>query len=326
MTDEGYRFPYPPIPDGWHGIAFADQVSQGQVLPVRALGEDLVVYRDDQDEVHVLEAHCPHLGAHLGHGGKVEGSDLVCPFHGWRWAPDGHCAGIPYSKRIPTNARTRAWPCLERNGFVFVWTHAQGETPTWEIEDIPETHDPDFHVVARQDWPPFRSHPQEISENGVDLPHFKTLHGWTAKSIDWVTDGPVYDMVYEMEAMPERWTQTNAEPYSLQSRTEGPTFTRTRFWGAYRGVSAHCFTPVEPGWIRLMQLYYGHRSQTDEENERWFQASDREWAADIPIWNHKRHLSRPLLAEGDGPVPRFRRWYSQFYSSLEMQSSQGDPQ
>jgi phenylpropionate dioxygenase-like ring-hydroxylating dioxygenase large terminal subunit len=314
MSELAYDFPYPAFPDGWHGVAFSDELKAGQVLPIQALGEELVAYRDDDGEAHVLDAYCPHLGAHLGHGGRVEGQDLVCPFHAWRWGPDGRCAEIPYAKRIPNNAQTRAWPSLERNGFLFVWYHAQGEAPSWEIQDIPETHDAEFHVIARQDWPIFRSHPQEIAENGVDLPHFQTLHGWTAKSIDWEPEGPVYDMQYEMEEMPERWTQADAEPYSLQSRTEGPSFTRTRFWGAYRGVSAHCFTPVAPGRIRLMQLYYGHRSQTEEENQRWFEASDREWAADIPIWNHKRHLEAPMLTEEDGPVPRFRRWFSQFYS------------
>ena len=314
MTQQGLDFPYPPFPNGWHGIAFADEVVAGEVKAVRMLGRDFALYRGEDGVAHVLDAFCPHLGAHLAAGGTVVGDALECPFHAWRWGPDGACNHIPYAKRIPKGARTRAWHTLERNGFIFVWYHAEGSEPDWEIEDIPESHDSDFHVVARRDWEPFRSHPQEISENGVDLPHFRVLHGWTAKSIDWKPQGPVYDMVYEMEAFPERWTQADAEPYSLQSRTEGPTFTRTRFWGAYRGVSAHCFTPVEAGTVRLMQLYYGHRQHSAEENDRWFQASDREWAADIPIWSHKRHLREPMLTGDDGPVPVFRRWYAQFYS------------
>jgi phenylpropionate dioxygenase-like ring-hydroxylating dioxygenase large terminal subunit len=314
MEDESYDFPYPPFPNGWHGIAFADEVGLGEVKPVRMLGRDFVVFRGDDGEARVFDAFCPHLGAHLGHGGRVEGNELVCPFHNWRWAGDGSCAGIPYAERIPPNAKIGTWRSVERNGFIFVWYHAKGAEPDWEIEEIPETRDAEFQVVARRDWEPFRSHPQEIAENGVDLPHFRVLHGWTAKSIDWKTDGPVYDMEYEIAEMPERWTQADAEPYSLQSRTEGPSYTRTRFWGAYRGVSSHCFTPVEAGKIRLMQLYYGHESQTEEESDRWFQASDREWAADIPIWNAKRHLAEPMLTGEDGPVPVFRRWFSQFYS------------
>ena len=41
---------------------------------------------------------------------------------------------------------------------------------------------------------------------------------------------------------------------------------------------------------------------------------DREWAADMPIWDNKHHVARRVLTGDDGPVPTFRRWYSQFYS------------
>lgn len=310
------RFPHPPFPNGWHGIAFSADVPVGEVRPVRMLGRDFAVFRGEDGEAHVLDAFCPHLGAHLAHGGRVVGGDLECPFHNWRWSGEGRCTAIPYADRIPAQAQTKSYRVLDRNGFLFVWIHAQDAEPDYQIELIPETLDPEFKIVFRKDWPPFPSHPQEISENGVDLPHFKTLHGWTAKSIDWDTDGPVYDMVYELEEMPERWKQ-DGQLQSLQSRTEGPTYTRTRFWGAYRGVSAHCFVPVEAGNIRLMQLYFGHVKQTAEESEKWFEASDREWAADIPIWSHKKHLENPMLTSSDGPVPRMRSWYQQFYAGLE---------
>lgn len=284
------------------------------------LGRDFVVFRGADGDARVLDAYCPHLGAHLGHGGRVEGNEIECPFHNWRWSGEGECMGIPYTDRIPQQARIESHRVLDRNGFIFVWLHADNAEPNYEIELIPETLDPEFELVVRKDWEPFRSHPQEISENGVDLPHFKTLHGWTAQSIDWQTDGPVYDMVYELEEMPERWKQ-EGELQSLQSRTEGPTYTRTRFWGAYRGVSAHCFVPVEAGQVRLMQLYYGHVKQTEAETQQWFEASDREWAADIPIWSHKKHLAQPILTSDDGPVPTMRRWYSQFYSRSDSTSA-----
>ena len=63
-----------------------------------------------------------------------------------------------------------------------------------------------------------------------------------------------------------------------------------------------------------MQLYYGRKGQAEEATQRWFEASDREWAADMPIWGNKRHVEHPVLTGDDGPLPKFRRWYSQFYS------------
>lgn len=39
----------------------------------------------------------------------------------------------------------------------------------------------------------------------------------------------------------------------------------------------------------------------------------RQMNQDIPIWEHKRYLPKPMLCDGDGPIPEYRRWASQFY-------------
>ena len=49
-------------------------------------------FRTEAGEVAVLDAFCPHMGAHLGHGGKVEGGGLVCPFHAWKFDGAGKSA------------------------------------------------------------------------------------------------------------------------------------------------------------------------------------------------------------------------------------------
>ena len=178
------RFPF-GVPNSWYVVAYSDELEPGAVRRLDYLDRELVLFRGESGQPCVLDAYCPHLGAHLGHGGRVVGDDIECPFHNWRWNGKGRCTHIPYSDRVPDYAQTPAWPVLDRNGFLFVWYHAEGAEPDWEIEDIPESRDPEFEIVFRKDWEPFPSHPQEISENGVDLPHFRTLHGWTAKSIDW---------------------------------------------------------------------------------------------------------------------------------------------
>ena len=72
----------PPYPRGWYTIADSDDLAPGDVLPIHAFGREFVVFRGEDGEAHVLNAHCPHLGAHLGHGGKVCGNQIRCPFHG----------------------------------------------------------------------------------------------------------------------------------------------------------------------------------------------------------------------------------------------------
>ncbi|MHB8671400.1 MAG: Rieske 2Fe-2S domain-containing protein, partial [Acidimicrobiales bacterium] len=77
------RFPF-PIPFGWFHVAYPDEIPPGQVLPLRYFARDLVIWRDSGGAPHLMDAFCPHLGAHLGHGGTVDGAELVCPFHAWR--------------------------------------------------------------------------------------------------------------------------------------------------------------------------------------------------------------------------------------------------
>ena len=86
----------------------------------------MVVYRGESGRVVMLDAYCPHMGTHLGSGPNshtstsachMEGDNIRCPFHAWRFGPDGICNDIPYREgRIPVAARLKSWPVAERYG------------------------------------------------------------------------------------------------------------------------------------------------------------------------------------------------------------------
>ena len=64
------------------------------------LGQELAVYRGDDNKAYIVDAYCPHLGANLGVGGQVKGDCIECPFHGWVFkGSDGKCVNIPYTKK-----------------------------------------------------------------------------------------------------------------------------------------------------------------------------------------------------------------------------------
>ena len=74
------RFPYySAFPFGWYRAAYSEDVGPGELRPVRYLNRDLVVWRGEDGAAHVMDAYCPHLGAHLGYGGRVQGCEIVCP-------------------------------------------------------------------------------------------------------------------------------------------------------------------------------------------------------------------------------------------------------
>ena len=122
---------------GWFMIGWSAEFPLGEVRPLRYFGEDLVAYRDAAGDLHPLSAHCRHLGAHIGHGGKVVGDCVECPFHGWRWGPDGTNRHIPYQPDRPNRAlRLRVFPVREQYDCVFVWHQPNGEEPRWELPDL----------------------------------------------------------------------------------------------------------------------------------------------------------------------------------------------
>jgi len=223
------RIPLPPYPNGWFAVAHSDSLARGQVRGVHYLGEDLVIFRGEDGQVRVADAYCPHLGAHLGKGGKVEGNTLRCPFHGWRFdGRDGRCVEIPYAKRIPPQARLDSYPALECNGMILVWHHAEGKEPEWQPEVVPEILDPSYELHRTHEWT-IKSHPQEIMENGVDFAHFATLHGWKCKAIHWEPDGPYYRLKIDVDTDhgvvtltgPVHSTAERAEALRLAKNTMG---------------------------------------------------------------------------------------------------------
>ena len=121
---------------GWFMIGWSAEFSASEVRPLRYFGEDLVAYRDESGELHVLSGHCKHLGAHIGHGGKVVGDCVECPFHGWRWGPDGTNRYIPYQPGpAQQGAAAAGLPGPEQYGCVFVWHQPDGKEPHWEMPD-----------------------------------------------------------------------------------------------------------------------------------------------------------------------------------------------
>jgi phenylpropionate dioxygenase-like ring-hydroxylating dioxygenase large terminal subunit len=183
----------------------------GKRFPFDAyFGRRLICYRGSSGTPYVLDAHCPHLGADIAVGGTVNEDCIVCPFHGWRFDGAGSNVEIPYAKTVNRTARLRAWPTVERAGAIFVWQSEASTEPDWELPKIPESEDAAFTFLAPESarWR-FRSHPQEVFENTVDIAHFATVHGVSGfGDLDLETDG------HRLRAIAEVTFQTPRGPVS----------------------------------------------------------------------------------------------------------------
>src|SRR5262245_66043419 len=123
------RFPSLSFPNGWFRVAFSNELRPGGVIPLRYFARDFVLFRTADGTPHLLDAYCPHLGAHLGVGGRVVDGTLQCPFHGWRFdGGSGRCVEVPYDDvdYIPKTASARVYPTIERNHMIWAWHHLEG--------------------------------------------------------------------------------------------------------------------------------------------------------------------------------------------------------
>lgn len=75
----------------------------------------------------------------------------------------------------PDFVKAKTWLCREMLGFLFIWYHADGEAPSWELEDEPEISSGRWQQTARFERVVY-GHIQDICENGADVGHFENLH------------------------------------------------------------------------------------------------------------------------------------------------------
>ena len=116
----------PRFAAGWYRVADASVFRSARPVALRWMGEDVVAFRGPADEagssLRLMQGHCPHLGAHLGVGGRVVDGRLVCPFHGWEFdARSGSLEAVPYSTKATPKVCLRRWSARQVGASVFGW-------------------------------------------------------------------------------------------------------------------------------------------------------------------------------------------------------------
>jgi len=319
-----------PLPWGWFAVTRSADLAVGQAVPLNYFEQDLVLFRTESGQARVLHAICPHLGAHLGHGGQVHGESIACPFHGWQFNGDGFCTDVPYAKNMPPKVAKQAciphFPSCEKNGFVYVWYHPAQAEPCYEVEDIPEVSADDWELVCYREWT-INAPLQELGENAVDKAHFAYVH-----SAEHVPDAEVAIeghrrntlLVSSVPAFDDEGKPLEDGSYQelrLDSSNLGAGLTYQKFSGLLDTVHLGLVTPVSAEQVHLrFAFYHPMKERTEMEQIKatgFVEETCRQVEQDIPIWNHKHYQPNPILCDGDGPIAQFRKWFSQFYASPE---------
>lgn len=324
-----------PFPEGWYFIASRESLEKSKLMERTWMGEKIVMWRDENGSVCVAEAYCPHLGADLGPdaGGRVCDGRLVCPFHGFEYDAGGQCVATPFAPP-PKTARLRVFETREIVGLIFAWWGNGGRAPQWHLpaEALDQAGWSGLNIWTSR----FPGHPQETTENAMDLAHLRYVHGYDSVTrVDPVeVDGPRLESRFEFVT-----TRRIAKAVSLKLDVAASTvvyglgysFVEVR----ERSIGLHMrlwilATPVDGTHIDLSVV-----SQTGEVrnpsrriaglgflpvklrapilNKFMAHFERRDVLQDIPIWSRKQYRSHPRLSRSDGEITRYRSYCAQFY-------------
>jgi len=302
----------PAYPRGWYSLCDSEDLAQDEVKSVDALGEQFVVVRGSDALARVYGAFCPHLGAHLAHGGEVVKGQLRCPFHHWEFATDdGQCSAIPYAKRIPPKAALDAWPTAERNGLVMIYFSPDRSAPEWEVDIVPELDDPQWIKAADLEWT-IKTHMHEVLENVFDTAHLKYVHGSEEVPRIEKTDADHPGKIdFEVRGdAPEGISDLDITLWGLGVQ-------RLRYKLQIPVFELDTMLPLDEERVyaktRLYMKDLGSADANQAVAGEIAKELDRQVEGDIRIFENKRHMAEPLLCDGDGPIPIYRRWTEQFY-------------
>jgi cholesterol 7-dehydrogenase len=314
------RDPRPPFPVGWFAVGPSAALPPGSLLERPFLGEQVVAFRTMSGQPAVVSAHCPHLGANLARGGTVVDEALRCPFHSLRWDAEGVCVGSEYPGAPDYAGRARAYPVIERFGFLFAWHDPAAGQPSFDVPDLDLAGWTEPIVTTL----PIAAHVETIHENGVDTVHFGIVHGFPLSEPRYEARGASFHSEFHF-----------ATPNFLR---EGPSEISTFFDTDTHGLGyAHSLNTAQDVGLRYRVLLLttpttagsveftvvttvecpasGDRIggvPVDEVADFMHRGAVGGVHQDIPIWEGLRFVEQPRLVKGDGPIPRFRHWAAQF--------------
>ena len=320
-------FPHEGYPTGWFQVEWSDALKAGEVRAVKYFGKELVLYRGQDGVVVLMSAFCPHMGAHLGHGGQVVGGcNIKCPYHGWEWGPNGRNVLAP-SEGAPSKTRRglRVWKTSESNGIVWTWHDALGREPLWEapVERRQEGNFLPVYPHCTYRWQNVRVRPQYIMENSADLDHLVFVH-----------KNGILPVVRTEADLP----QIQEEGHIFRFIRK-PPMQSTTCYGVGLSLVDFIFDPARPH--RAPSLLYHATTPIDTEHSDMFgtQLLEQDRAAeggegvvpvgralkrvqeqlkqagrDLPIWENMVYMEKPAYTRLEGALfLQARRFANRFY-------------
>ena len=158
----------------WQPVATDEEMPiGGHPLPLKVMGEELVLFRDDQNRLGLIGLHCAHRGTDLSYG-RVENGGLRCLYHGWLFDINGQCLDQPAEpddKKFCHKVRQVSYPVQQKGGAIWAYM-GEGEAPLipdYQFLTAPEECRMAFRVIQDCNW-------LQGLESSTDPAHVSYLH------------------------------------------------------------------------------------------------------------------------------------------------------
>jgi 3-ketosteroid 9alpha-monooxygenase subunit A len=318
------------FPRGWFMVAEAAELDSGPIA-VRFFANDFVIFRGASGRIVMLDAYCPHMGTHLCRnttsyivrdGTQVQGDSIRCPYHAWRFGPDGVCDDIPYAGRIPAAARVRSYIAVERAGAIFMWHDPEDMAPDFDLPEFAQWDDPAWVRWKFDHMGELPSHPIEILYNLADMAHLGPVH---AAPVEYFEDEIKGHICIQRQGGRSRTLVDGDALLETDSWYLGHGVMQSTMTGQMDSLMIIAHTPVDDGvtkvWHALMVkgqgLVDGRIVATDADTavaRAYQEASRQAFAQDFEIWTHKKPATNIMQLPEDGPFHKVKLWISQFYN------------
>jgi phenylpropionate dioxygenase-like ring-hydroxylating dioxygenase large terminal subunit len=161
--------------DQWYVAAYGAEI--GPALFSRTVcGESILFWRTASGRVTAMADRCVHRRFPLSEPPtRLVDDQVICGYHGFTYAEDGHCVAVPGQTRVPRTARLTTYPVVEQDSFVWVWIGDPVLADDTAIPRAPWLTSPDYATVCGME--PLAARFGLLVDNLLDLSHETYLHG-----------------------------------------------------------------------------------------------------------------------------------------------------
>ncbi len=315
------------FPRGWFVVAESSELDKGP-MAVSYFGRDFALYRGQSGKPVMLDAYCAHMGTHLTasksamivvNGQQIEGDSIRCPYHAWRYGPDGHVDDIPYHDGpCPKSASIRSYPVRDVMGCVMMWFDPNGGEPEFEPPYVDMWDDPACVHWNLDHLGQIDIHNLEILDNMADIRHLGPTHG---APCEYFENEFRDHMVIQRQG--GHIQHYDAHLHTVTWYTgPGVLLSKQTFSGLVM-FEMIANTPVDDGVTKAWHgvIIKGQNvppSAEDIAMQKEMQAGAlAAFATDFEVWKNKRSALKVMQLKKDGPFNTVRKWVGQFYMPRE---------